>query len=82
MPLGLTWGITAWLVRAWHGGVAGVMKALHELSKHTGIPVVVIAAVLLVVSFRFARRAARLAVEIAVVLALLLGATQLGWIHW
>jgi hypothetical protein len=82
MPFSTPVGITAWLVHAYHGGMAGVTAGLHAVSRHTGIPVVVVAALVLVLSYRVIRRGARLALEVGVVVAVLLVATKLGWIHW
>jgi hypothetical protein len=82
MPFTLPWGITGLALRGYHAAATGVTAGLHAVSRHTGVPVVVVAALAIVLSYRLARRAARLAVELAVVLALLLVATQLGWIHW
>ena len=82
MPLSFQAGIVAWLVRAYHGGAAGVTGALRAVSTHTGIPVVVVAALALVLSYRMIRRGARLALEVGVAVVLLLVATKLGWIHW
>jgi len=82
MPFRLPWGITGWLLRAWNGGSAGVGTMLHTVAQHTGVPVVVVAAAALVISYRVVRRGARLALEMAVALLLVLGATKLGWIHW
>jgi hypothetical protein len=84
MPLRLAFlgPVAAWLTRAYHGGMAGVTSALKEISQHTGIPVVVVAALALVLSYRAVRRATRLAGEVAIALALVLAATKLGWIHW
>ena len=82
MPFTLPWGIAAGLGRAYQGGMAGVTSALHSVSNHTGIPVVVVAALALVLSYRLVRRATRLAGEMAIALALVLVATKLGWIHW
>ena len=50
--------------------------------KHTGLPAVVLAAVLLVASFRIVRHAARFAMQVAFVAALLAAATQAGWLRW
>jgi hypothetical protein len=61
-------------------GAAG--KGLVALSHHTGVPVAVLAAVGLVLSFRLVRRASRLAVEFAIALTLVVFATRLGWIRW
>jgi hypothetical protein len=49
---------------------------------HSGLPVVIVAAVALVLSWRILRRLSRFAVEVAVTAALLLAATRLGWIAW
>jgi hypothetical protein len=82
MPLRFPWSIVAWVVAGYHAVAAWVVVALHAVSKHTGIPLVVVAGLALVLSFRFVRRAARLALEVGVVVGLLLVATELGWIHW
>lgn len=82
-----------WFRHEWGAGRAILPRALlslpdhlrhwlHWVSGHTGIPVVCVAAVAIVVSFRVARRVARLVLEVTLVLALLLVATKLGWIHW
>jgi hypothetical protein len=63
-------------------GADGFRKLLRLLSTHTGIPVLLLAAVLLVVSYRAFKRSVRLLVEVAIALALLLVATHLGWIRW
>ncbi len=49
---------------------------------HTGLPAVVVAAVVLVVSLRLARRWARFVVEVAVAAGVLVRATRFGWIRW
>jgi hypothetical protein len=82
MPVTPSVGILAWLARGFHGGAAGLTAALAAVSSHTGIPVVIVAAFALVVSYRVMRRGARLALQVGVVGALLLLATKLGWIHW
>jgi hypothetical protein len=61
---------------------ASAKHALRWASHHTGIPVVVVAAVALVVSFRVFKRSVRLAVEVAIALALVIAATKLGWVTW
>jgi hypothetical protein len=67
---------TAGLVLFWgrHG--------LHWVSAHTGLPVIVVAAVALLVGWRVARRTWHIAFELALALAVLLVATHLGWIPW
>ena len=55
---------------------------LHWISGHTGVPILLVAAVAIVVSWRVAKRAARLLVEVALVMLALVVATRLSWIHW
>jgi hypothetical protein len=57
-------------------------EALRLAARHTGVPVVVIAAVALVLSWRIFKRSVRLAVEVAIALALVITVTKLGWISW
>jgi hypothetical protein len=70
--------LLAWASPAQHG----LREALRWGAHHSGLPVVVVAALALVISFRIARRAARLAVEVVVATTVLLVATHLGWIAW
>ncbi len=56
--------------------------AIRYLAQHSGIPALLVAAVLLVVGWRLVRKTFRFAVEVALVTAALLAATQLGWIRW
>jgi hypothetical protein len=81
-PVGFPANVVAWIALVYHVVTTGIMNGLHSVAQHTGIPVVVVAAAAIVLSFRFARRGARLAFEMAVALALVLLATKLGWIHW
>jgi hypothetical protein len=81
LPPGLGRAVSWAAGEARHGwGAAG--KGLVVLSHHTGVPVVVLAAGALVLSWRAARRASRLAFEFAVALAVVLAATRWGWIRW
>ena len=64
----------AFFERARHG--------LHWLGRHTGIPIILLAAAILVLSYRVFKKTARLAIEIAVVAVLLLVATHLGWLRF
>ncbi len=82
MPLHLPRGTVTWLLHVYHGGVAGMTAGLHAVARHTGIPVVIVAAIALVLSYRLARRGGRLALELALALGLVLSATRLGWVHW
>jgi hypothetical protein len=70
--------LLAWASPAQHG----LREALRWGSSHSGLPVIVVAALAVVVSWRLAKRAARLAIEVVVVTAMLLAATRLGWISW
>jgi hypothetical protein len=67
----------------WPSGLAhGLKAALRWGAGHTGLPVVVFAAIAIVVSWHFFRRTLRLAVEVVIAVAALLAATRLGWIAW
>ncbi len=84
LPAGLGYlpRLAVWASMTFRAGWGGAGKALSALSQHTGIPVVVLAAVGLVISFRVARRASRLALEFAVALVVLVTATRMGWIRF
>ncbi len=60
----------------------GLRWVLRWGAGHTGLPVVVVAAMGLVVSLRLARRWARFVVEVAVAAGVLVLATRFGWIKW
>jgi hypothetical protein len=62
--------------------VTAVHQAMRFVADHTGIPMVVVAAVLLVLSVRMARKSGRILLEVAVVLVILVAATKLGLIAW
>jgi hypothetical protein len=62
--------------------VTAAKHALRFLSQHTGLPALVVAAVLVVVGFRLLKKSARFAAEVAVVAILLVALTELGWIQW
>jgi hypothetical protein len=74
--------IPLWIMVYGRLGFGHARQWLHWIAHHTGAPVVVVAAVALVASWRIAKRALRFAVEVAVVLALLVVATRLGWIRF
>ena len=56
--------------------------AVRWLSVHTGLPALLVGAVLVVVGYRILKKTARFAVEVALVAALLVAATSAGWIQW
>lgn len=70
--------------RLLHGsGPFEIVKGwLRWVSHHTGLPVVVVAAIAVVVSWRLFRRTARFAIQVALTLAALIAATRLGLIRW
>ena len=71
-------GAFGWLAYA-SGGLRGLLR---WASHHTGLPVMLVAAVTLVASVHIAKRTLRFGIEVAVALGLLLAATRLGWIRW
>jgi hypothetical protein len=64
------------------GHIGALGAALRWGSLHTGLPVIVVAAIALVVSWRIFRRSLRFVVEVTIAVALLLVATRIGWLHW
>jgi hypothetical protein len=62
--------------------LASSRHVLHWAASRTGLPVVVIAALALVVTWRVARRTWHVAFELALAVAVLLVATRFGWIRW
>lgn len=63
-------------------GIAGVRFGLRWASHHTGLPIILVAAAALVMSWRIFKRTVRFAVEVAFALGLLAAATRLGWVTW
>jgi hypothetical protein len=55
---------------------------IRVLSQHSGVPALVVGAILVVVGYRLLKRSARFLAEVALVTAALFAATQLGWIRW
>lgn len=53
---------------------------LHWISEHSGVPTLVVVAVIVVVSWRILKFTWKLLIEVAIVAALLVVATKLGWI--
>lgn len=49
---------------------------------HTGLPAIVVAAIVLVVGFRLFKKSLRFAVEVAVVVGLLGAASFFGWVRF
>ncbi len=67
---------------SWHAIAEHLRHWLHWVSLHTGIPVLFVAALVIVLSFRLAKRVTRLLAEVALVVLALVVATRLHWIHW
>jgi len=64
-------------------GIGSVARTfVRFLAHHSGLPVLVVAAVLVVVGYRILKRTARFALEVALICAVLLTASELGWIRW
>lgn len=57
-------------------------SVLRYLSVHTGVPALVLAALLVCVGYRVLKRTARFAIEVAAVALVLVAASELGWILW
>ena len=66
----------------WSGALAGCKAAVRWLSAHTGVPALLVAAVLIAVGYRLLKRSARFAVEVAAVTLALVLASHLGWLRW
>lgn len=68
---------------AW-GALLGdsVRAALRWASHHTGLPVILVAAIALAGSWRLFKQSLRFAIEVALAAALLLVATKLGLLSW
>jgi hypothetical protein len=67
----------------WWPAVGPSMRAaLRWGSEHSGLPVILVAAIALVASWRIFKRTVRFAVEVVIAVALLLCAARLGWIAW
>jgi len=56
--------------------------ALRWGAHHTGLPAMLVAAIVLVASGHIVKRTLRFGIEVAVVLGLLFAATRFGWIQW
>ena len=61
---------------------SGLRHALTWGAEHTGLPVILVAAVTLVVAFRLAKRTVHFAIELAFAVTLLFVASKMGWIRW
>lgn len=55
---------------------------IRWLATHTGVPAIIVAAVLVAIGYRVVKRTVRFAIEAAVVVALFVVASRLGWLVW
>jgi hypothetical protein len=68
---------------AWATLLGGSVRTwLEWASHHTGLPVIVVAAIVLVASWHAFKRTLRFAIEVALAVAVLLVATRLGLLSW
>lgn len=70
------------LQHAAHGLLVHFRGGAQYIARHTGIPAVFVAAALIVVTWRLAKRVAHVAVEVCVVAVVLLALTKLGVVSW
>jgi hypothetical protein len=71
--------LSAW---TWSNVVAMAKSVVRYVSGHTGVPALLVAAVLLCVGYRVLKRSARFSFEVMAVALALAAATRLGWIRW
>ncbi len=74
--------VLVWLARLQQYAGPWWRFGVRYLSTHTGVPALVVGAVLVVVGWRILKKGARLAVEVALVCGVLLVLTELGLIRW
>ena len=79
MPLPPSWALGLW---KWGSDPSTWKAVVRLLSQHSGVPALVVAALLVVVGWRVLKKSARFVAEVALVTAALFAATQLGWIRW
>lgn len=73
------------LARAGHAVervAAELGRAFHWLAAKTGFPTLLVAAAVLVVALRLARKMGRLAIEFVIAMVALLVLQKLGWMRW
>ncbi len=61
---------------------SALLRALSYAEVHTGVPAIVVAAIVLVVGFRLFKKSLRFAIEVAVVVGLLGLASFFGWVRF
>ncbi len=66
----------------WKSMEDAVRLGVRWLSLHTGVPALVVAALLVVIGCRILKKSARFLLEVALVAAFLVAATRAGWLRW
>lgn len=74
--------VARWAPRLGPTLARGLRGAVRWGAHHTGLPVILVAAIALVLSWRILKGTLRLSVEVVIALALLVVATRLGWLTW
>jgi hypothetical protein len=74
--------VTRWAPRLGPTVTGSLRAALRWGAHHTGLPVILVAAIGVVLSWRILKRTLRLSVEVVIAVALLVAATRLGWLTW
>lgn len=90
VPATVRWGARgtgAWLDEAGRTlarstTLASMGRFVRWCAEHTGLPALVVAAVLIVVGYRLLRSGARFATEVGAVALILVALTEFGWIRW
>ncbi len=76
----LSW--SRWLPKLGPAAEGSVRAVVRWGAHHSGLPVILVGALILVLSWRVIKRSFRLALEVVIALALLVVATRLGWLTW
>jgi hypothetical protein len=71
-----------WLPKLGPAAEGSVRAVVRWGAHHSGLPVILVGALTLVLSWRVIKRSFRLALEVVIALALLVVATRLGWLTW
>jgi hypothetical protein len=75
-------GLARWLPKLGPAAEGGVRAVVRWGAHHSGLPVILVGALTLVLSWRVIKRSFRLTLEVVIALALLVVATRLGWLTW
>lgn len=78
--LDLVRAVVAWW--QWTSILAAAKGAVRYVSAHSGVPAIVVAALLVCLGYRVLKRSVQLAVEVFAVTVALAAASELGWLRW